>query len=263
MPHAGARLTVRIAEATAPEIAARLRAGTPVLLPMGSLETHGPALPMGDYLLAAAIAERIAAAAGALALPAIPFGGEDFFAAIPGAVALPGPVLRAVIEACAGALLRHGTRRILIVNGHGGSIPAIEAAQRGLRQLHGVVVPALHLWRAAASLHAALGGDAAALGHGADPVFSVALFLRPDLCHPDRVAPPAPPPPCLGLPVAGFGEVTAGGIGFAVPMDVAQAAPGGVAGDATRASAALGEKLVARLVDAGAAMVAQLREQTG
>jgi len=256
-------VTVRIAEATAPDVAARLAQGTPVLLPMGSLETHGPALPMGDYLLAAAIAERIAEASGALVLPAIPFGGEDFFSGIPGAVALPGPVLQALVEACAEALLRHGTRRILIVNGHGGSIPAIEAAQRALRQRHGVLVPALHVWRAAAALHAALGGDHAALGHGADPVFSVALYLRPELCRPERVASPAQPPPCLGLPVTGFGEVSLGGIGFAVPMEVEQAAPGGVAGDASRASVALGEKLVARLVDAGAAMVAQLREQTG
>jgi len=256
-------VTVRIAEATAPGVAARLAQGTPVLLPMGSLETHGPALPMGDYLLAAAIADRIADVANALVLPAIPFGGEDFFADIPGAVALPGPVLQAVVEACAESLLRHGTRRILIVNGHGGSVPAIEAAQRALRQRHGVVVPALHLWRAAAALHATLGGDKAALGHGADPVFSVALFLRPDLCQRDRAAPPSPPPFCLGLPVTGFGEVSLRGVGFAVPMDVEQAAPGGVAGDATRACAALGEALVARLVDAGAAMVAQLREQAG
>lgn len=254
-------MTTRVAEATAPDVAARLAAGAAVLLPMGSLETHGPALPMGDYLLAAAIAERIAAASGALVLPAIPFGGEDFFADVPGAVALPVPVLQAVIEACAAALLRNGTRRILIVNGHGGSIPAIEGAQRALRHRHGVVLPALHLWRAAVALHPALGGAVATLGHGADPVFSVALHLRPDLCHPDRVAAPVPPPPFLGRPIAGFGEVTLGGIGFAVPMSVEEAAPAGVAADATGASAALGELLVARLVDAGVAMVTQLQER--
>ncbi|MFC7541520.1 creatininase family protein [Siccirubricoccus deserti] len=74
----------RIAELTAPEVAARLAAGACAILPMGSLETHGPQAPMGDYLLAESIAARIAAraaAAGAdaLVLPPIPFGGEDFF----------------------------------------------------------------------------------------------------------------------------------------------------------------------------------------
>ena len=74
-------MTHRIASLAAPEVASRLAAGAVALLPMGSLETHGPALPMGDYLLAEDIAERIAAAAwvqgaDALVAPAIPFGGE-------------------------------------------------------------------------------------------------------------------------------------------------------------------------------------------
>ena len=47
----------RIAELTAPEVAQRLAAGAVAILPMGSLETHGPQAPMGDYLLAEAIAQ--------------------------------------------------------------------------------------------------------------------------------------------------------------------------------------------------------------
>lgn len=254
-------MTVRLAEHTAPAVAARLAGGTPVILPMGSLETHGPALPMGDFLLAEAIAGRMAGAADAVVLPALPFGGDDHFAAVPGAVALPGAVLQAVVEATCGALVRNGVRAILIVNGHGGSVPAIEAAQRAIRTAHGLVVPALHLWRAAASLHAAAGGNPRALGHGGDPVLSVALALRPDLCRPDRVRPATPAGSLLGLSVAGFGELVCDGVHFAVPMDVAEAAPGGVAApDARLASRAVGEALVARLVDAGAAMIARLRE---
>ena len=49
-----------IAKLTAPEVAARIAAGAPVVLPMGSLETHGPQAPMGDFLVAAEIARRIA-----------------------------------------------------------------------------------------------------------------------------------------------------------------------------------------------------------
>ena len=72
----------RIAELTAPEAAERLAAGACAILPMGSLETHGPHAPMGDYLLADAlcglIAERAAdGGADALVPPPIPFGGEE------------------------------------------------------------------------------------------------------------------------------------------------------------------------------------------
>ena len=56
----------RIAELTAPEVAGRLAAGAVAILPMGSLETHGPQAPMGDFLLAAAIADRIAAIASSV-----------------------------------------------------------------------------------------------------------------------------------------------------------------------------------------------------
>ncbi|GGG22166.1 creatinine amidohydrolase [Caldovatus sediminis] len=257
----------RIAALTAPEVAARLAAGAAVLLPMGSLETHGPALPMGDYLIAEEIALRIAGAAraagaDALVAPAIPFGGEDFFAGVPGSISLPGAVLQAVIEEMAGSFLRAGTtRRLLMVNGHAGNIPAAEAAARALRQRHGAVVPVLHVWRAAGALHAELGGDPAALGHGGDPVASVALHLRPDLCRPEAARPRQATGALLGLAPTGFGTVRAAGVEFAVPMQVEEVAPGGVqAPDPRGASAAHGARLVERLVAAGVAMLQALRD---
>jgi creatinine amidohydrolase len=263
-------LNHRIAELTAPEAAERLRAGACAILPMGSLETHGPHAPMGDFLLAEAIALRIAeraaadAGADALALPPVPFGGEDFFDAVPGGVSLSLPVLQAIVEETAEALFRNGARRMLVVNGHGGSVPAVEAAARALRRRHGAVVPALHLWRVASAFHAELGGAHGSLGHGGDPVWSVALHLRPDLCRPERVGPTrgTAPRSLLGLPVSGFGAVRCGGLEFAVPTDVEEAAPGGVspAADPRAGSAERGARIVERLVAAGAAMVVQLRE---
>ncbi len=260
----------RIAELTAPEAAERLSAGACAILPMGSLETHGPHAPMGDFLLAEAICARIAERAAergadALVLPAVPFGGEDFFGAVPGSVSLSLPVLQAIVEETAEALFRNGARRLLVVNGHGGSVPAVEAAARALRRRHGVVVPALHLWRAAGALHAELGGAAESLGHGGDPVWSVALHLRPDLCRPERApgrsAPHGSAPSLLGLPVSGFGAVRCGGAEFAVPTEAEEAAPGGVAAaDPRGGNAGHGARLVERLVEAGAAMVVHLRE---
>ncbi len=261
----------RLAELTAPEAAERLAAGACAILPMGSLETHGPHAPMGDFLLAEAVCVRVAERAAergadALVLPPVPFGGEDFFGAVPGGVSLSSPLLQGVVEETAEALFRNGARRMLVVNGHGGSAPAVEAAARALRRRRGVAVPALHLWRAAAAFHAELGGRAESLGHGGDPVWSVALHLRPDLCRPERVRPPqraaAPPAAVLGLPAAGFGAVRCGGAEFAAPTEVEEVAPGGVspAADPRAGSAEHGARLVGRLVEAGAAMVVHLRE---
>lgn len=254
-----------IAELTAPEVAARLAAGAAVLLPMGSTETHGPAAPMGDHLLADAIARRIARAAAeagqdALVAPVLPFGGEDFFAAVPGAVALSTPVLQAVVEEAVSAFLRNGARRILVVNGHGGSVPAIEAAARAIRRDHGVLVPALHIWRAAGGVLNEMGADPRTNGHGGDPVWSALLHLRPDLARPERQEGRRPAATVLGLPVSGFGTVRCGGIDFALPIEIEEIAPGGIAAEAPpgAASAEQGARLVARLVEAGAAMLVRL-----
>lgn len=248
---------MRMAELPAPEVAARLSDGHAVLLPMGSLETHGPALPMGDYLLAEAIAMRIAQAAGrALVAPPIPFGGADFFRGVPGGVALSTPMLTALLREVLEALVVGGARRILLLNGHGGNIPAIEDAQRALRLSHGLIVPALHLWKNAGGWQQALGGEAAALGHGGDPVASVALHLRPDLCAPGRFAPRAAQPPFLGLPVSGFGTLAAGGAEFGVPLNLDEIAPGGVqAADPRGANAEHGARIVARFIAAATTLL--------
>ena len=255
----------RIAELTAPEVEARLAAGAVALLPMGSLETHGPALPMGDYLVAEEIAARIATAAhalgaDALVAPAIPFGGEDFFAGVAGGITLSVPTLTAVIEEMAEAFIRVGVRRIMIVNGHAGTIAPAEAAARALRQRHGVIVPALHLWREGGKLHAELGGKAEILGHGGDPVAAVTMHLRPDLCRPDAARAKSATGDYLGTTPTGFGAIRAEGVDFAVPMWVAEVAPGGVAApDPRGASAAHGQAIADRLIAAGAAMCVQLK----
>ena len=158
----------RIAELTAPEVAERIQGGAAIILPLGSLETHGPQAPMGDFLLAESIAVGIAETAeqrgaDAMVLPAIPFGGEDFFAGVPGGISLSTPVLQAIIEEAIAALDRNGVRRILCVYGHGGSIAAVEAAARAARRKHGLVIPALHLWKVAGPWQEELGGDPRAL----------------------------------------------------------------------------------------------------
>jgi len=254
----------RIAELTAPEVERRLKEGAVVLLPMGSLETHGPALPMGDYLVAEEIATRIAAeseakSTDALVAPAIPFGGEDFFAGVAGGITLSIPTLTAVIEEMAEAFVRIGKHRIMIVNGHAGTIAPAEAAARSIRHRHGVIIPSLHLWREAGRLHAELGGKPETFGHGGDPVASVTMHLRPDLCHPGAARAKLPTGDYLGTPPTGFGAIRAKGVDFAVPMWVAEVAPGGVAApDPRTANAEHGKAIADRLIAAGAAMCVQI-----
>lgn len=221
---------------------------------MGSFEDHGPAAPMGDFLHADAIAERIAARAGARGVaayvaPVLPFGGADWFGSVPGAIALSPATIRAVIADMLAALLRHGLTRLLILNGHGGNEAPIREATLAVSRAHGVTIPSLYLWKVAATL---LPGDGRA-GHGGDPVGSVARQLFPALCP--APAAPAQSGQVLGLPVSGFGTVRFEGVDIDMPMEFDRIGP---TGDPTAATPERGAVLVERLVEIGAALAAHL-----
>ena len=245
-----------IARLTAPEVSARIAAGAAIMLPLGSTETHGPASPMGDYLLAEAIAlagAEAAKAAGddALVAPPLPFGGEDFFRGVPGGIALSHATLAAVIGECLEALRLSGAKRLLIVSGHGGNIPAVEEVQRRLREAHGLVVPALHIWREVTPLLTGFGVPPETIGHGGNPVLGTTLRLFPERCRPWELAPRASAGSLFGHAVSGFGTLRMGNMNLAIPARIEEIAPGGVqAPDPRGITAEHGDHVVAALAAA-------------
>ena len=96
----------------------------PIFLPVGALEQHGPHLPMGcDAIFANAIASRVAAQINGLVLPTLTYGyksqarsggGQSF----PGTTSLDGHTLSCQVRDILRELLRHGARRVVILNGH-------------------------------------------------------------------------------------------------------------------------------------------------
>ncbi len=264
-------MKVLLAELTGGEARERLAKKPVILLPMGSQEDQGPHAPMGDYLSAVAVAERIARAAidkgtDTLVAPALPFGGADYFGTMPGGIALSQTTLRAVIGEMFECLLRHGLDRLIVINGHGGNVTAIHDEAQKVYRAKGVLIPSLYLWRMAYALLPAIRGReeaAKVAGHGADPLTSVAMHLFPRLLRPDLIAGPVP---CqvLGLPVSTFAAVRFRGIEVGVPVELDELAPNGVMNaDPRLCSAEVGEKIVAELVSIGADFVAHYAAQRG
>jgi creatinine amidohydrolase len=260
---------LRLAELTSGEAKTRLSNRPTILLPMGSLEDQGPQAPMGDYLLADAIAlriaERVVALGGdALVAPVLPFGGEDYFNTVPGGIALSHATLLAVIREMLTRLIAHGLDRIVIVNGHGGNVHAIHEATMAVKHADGTLIPSLYIWR---NLYAAWprlsGADTAGrMGHGADPVWSVARALFPGLCRPDLIPPPAPAGSIQGMAVTGLGAARFGEIELGLPIEYDLAAPSGVlSGDPRRGDAELGARAVDWIAEQGARLILHLRDQ--
>lgn len=103
-----------------------------VVLPVGSVEQHGYLSVGTDALLAERVAVEAAEPLGVLVLPALPYGLTPYFAAFPGSPSLRTSTYVALVEDLLDSLYGQGFRRILIVNGHGGNLPAGTVAREWL-----------------------------------------------------------------------------------------------------------------------------------
>lgn len=127
---------MRLAEMTTEAVGALLSGGDPVavLLPVGSVEPHGPHLPLAtDTLISDAAAARAVALLadrgirGVIA-PPVPYGVTDFAEGFAGAVSVPASALTVFLRAVIDAHLAAGFAHVCLVNNH--LEPAHDAAVR-------------------------------------------------------------------------------------------------------------------------------------
>jgi creatinine amidohydrolase len=256
--------SVRLQDLTAPDFAAALTGRPVILLPLGSHEDHGPHQPMGDFFLADILAERIARRAQAGGIPSfvapvLPFGMADYFGSSPGGLALAPETFRHVLTDLLDGLLRHGLNRIVILNAHGGNVPLVHEITLTLRRREGVVVPSFYLWKIARQLMEKRVGGAARFGHGAEPLLSLNMALRPDCVRPGAVL--AEGGTLLGLKVKDFGALEFEGLTVEAPLEFDDVPKPAIEAAWEAGSAALGEAVAEDLVAAGARFVAHIAGQ--
>jgi creatinine amidohydrolase/Fe(II)-dependent formamide hydrolase-like protein len=129
------------AELTWPDAERRLGEVDVALLPVGSIEQHGPHLPLDtDAFDAEYLCQRVAERCSPprpLALPLIPYGVSYHHQDFPGTLSVsPDTLAKLVYEVGMGAA-RNGINKLIIVNGHGGNMPTLQfAAQMINRDAH-------------------------------------------------------------------------------------------------------------------------------
>ncbi len=174
----------RFDELTDPEIAAALARSPRVILPMGSIEQHGPHLPTGtDFFAATAIALEVAEHLDALVLPLCPLGVTPMHMPYPGTVSLRPGTLQDVVADIGSSLAAHGAREFVILNWHEGNIPALALAAE---QLHREISLAVVVVQACYVAEERFGPRAGGLTHGGKIEAWSVLCCRPDLVHLDR-----------------------------------------------------------------------------
>jgi creatinine amidohydrolase len=199
-----------------------------VIVPLGSVEQHGPHLPLDtDTRIAVAVARGTAAGREGVAVtPAVAFGASGEHAAFPGTLSIGTPALGEVLV----ELGRDATRdwdAVLLVNGHGGNLDAIASALERLRG-EGRRCDAFHV--------APASGDA----HAGRTETALLLHLDPSSVRLD-LAEAGEPRPVVEL----MDRLRADG--------VRSVSPNGVLGDPRGASAAEGRRLLDELIEGCAA----------
>ena len=208
------------------------------VLAVGSTESHGAHLPHGTdtliaFHLAEAVAERVE---GILVLPALPIGMSAHYSSFPIALTLTTETLMRVLREILASLLNHGIKKLLIVNGHDGNIPAIEAATREFRTEHPEMrIAVLEAWWVTAGELLPEGTFEVwdGLGHGGEGETSMMLAVAPELVEMERARGVVPDLPAHVQVKWRFDEVT----------------PYAVSGDPTKATPEKGRLMRDALVD--------------
>jgi len=238
-------------ELTAADLRDGAQAGAVVLLPVASMEQHGPHLPVGvDTILCEGVCRAAAEAAAAemrvVVAPTLWCGMAEHHMAFGGTFTFDIPTYKAVLSCLLGSLDRHGFSKVLIVNGHGGNIAALAAFLPDLARERGLAVRVVTLYEPARKEIGPILEDQDGVHHACEVETSMMMVLAPDTVRRDKLA-EAHGPAHATAPPAGVGRY----------RSFRDFSPSGVIGDARRASAQKGERLVAACRDG---IVALLRD---
>jgi creatinine amidohydrolase len=103
------------------DVEAYLQRDDRLMLVLGSCEQHAYLSLLTDVRIPLALADAASQQTGVLVAPPLNFGVSPYFLGYPGTLSLRAATLLDVIEDLARSAYRHGFRRILVLNGHGGN----------------------------------------------------------------------------------------------------------------------------------------------
>jgi creatinine amidohydrolase len=164
-----------------------------VILPVASLEQHGPHLPVEvDSRLGEEVAARTAAKAQArgqptIVLPVLWTGLSEHHMSFSGTITLDFSAFSAVVECVVRSVLRDGFKRIVLLNAHGGNENALRTITDELTPKYRVPIVQFTYWYAAAVPIAKILETQGGLQHACEAETAMMMAVRPELVAEDRI----------------------------------------------------------------------------
>lgn len=230
----------------APELRALASAAATVIVPVGSMEQHGPHLPVEvDSLLATEVsrraARRVAEPARVVVAPTLWCGLAEHHMAFGATITLDFETFHAMLRCVCRSIARHGFPRVMLLNGHGGNVTALNVIAGELaRELDADIATSTYwLLSAAASAFGEILEHQPNVRHACEAETSMLLAVAPDLV--DREAMVTTDGPLTSV-------VSESGVYHY--RSFAEISPSGVLGVPSAASAEKGERLLDAAADA-------------
>ncbi|MHB0884883.1 MAG: creatininase family protein [Bacillota bacterium] len=152
------------------------------IVPVGSMEQHGPHMPLGtDWLIADHLGRRVGIELGAVTTPVVPVGFASYHSDFPGSLSVTPEILGGYVGEICKWLVKYGTTHIIFVNGHGGNINTLVGLSRALRE-QGVLAAVASWWEIVGQLNPAWG----LIGHADKMETSAIMYVCPQGVRMDR-----------------------------------------------------------------------------
>ncbi|HTU80651.1 MAG TPA: creatininase family protein [Candidatus Acidoferrales bacterium] len=253
----------RYGELTWPQVRDAAAAGLVAVIPIATIEDHGPHLPIDtDLRLCNAVTEAAVARAAdrAVLVPAINHGYTPHHLDFPGAVTIDAHTLIDYgLDVCR-SLAHHGFDKILIVNGHGSNTPFVDIIARLAVVETGILAAAVNYWAAPgvrAVAEALRESPVGGMNHACEFETSLYLAIAPELVDMSKAV-----AELSHRPTKNYWTDLIAGDGPLVMMEPWSAlTQTGVMGDPTKATAEKGRRLLEAAADGIVELVDEMRER--
>src|SRR5260370_34206786 len=160
---------------------------SPVLIPLGSLEQHGPHLPLTtDTEIVTDIAREVESriADRILVTPTLWLGHSPHHMNFPGTLSAEPGIYIGIVKSLVHSMVRHGAKKIFLLNGHGGNEAPVPVALRELKtelsaQKDVFVTFASYWWLGSKTVTALRESGVGGVGHACEMETSVMLAIAP------------------------------------------------------------------------------------